>query len=213
MFILFVLIPVKSSLADWNWVPTGSMKPTIVEGDMVYVNKLAYGLRFPLTLKRISQWGDPERGDIVVLFSPEDDTRLVKRVVGLPGDEISMKNNKLSINGEFVAYEPLDPSKVQDVEPLLRQYSIFENENLDGRKHAVMSTPAIAAARRDFDGFTVPEGHYFVMGDNRDNSKDSRYFGFVERKLIIGEATHVICSFNKLDKYQPRYNRFFTDLE
>jgi len=92
LFIVFVVIPVKSSLADWNWVPTGSMNPTILEGDLIYVNKVAYDLRFPLTDYRLARWSDPERGDIVICFSPEDGTRLVKRVVGLPGETVEMRN-------------------------------------------------------------------------------------------------------------------------
>ncbi|MFH1719525.1 MAG: signal peptidase I, partial [Planctomycetota bacterium] len=79
LFTILVVVPVKSSLADWNWVPTGSMKPTILEGDLIYVNKVAYDLRFPLTMHRIARWSDPQRGDVVVCFSPDDGTRLVKR--------------------------------------------------------------------------------------------------------------------------------------
>ena len=92
-FIVFVVIPIKSSLADWNWVPTGSMNPTIIEGDLVYVDKVAYDLRIPLTMHRIARWSDPERGDIVICFSPEDGARLVKRVIGLPGDTVAMRRN------------------------------------------------------------------------------------------------------------------------
>ncbi|MGA2093846.1 MAG: signal peptidase I, partial [Sedimentisphaerales bacterium] len=102
--IVFVIIPLKSSIADWNWVPSESMNPTILEGDLVYVNKLAYDLRFPLTLHRLAKWSQPERGNIVICFSPEDRTRLVKRVVGLPGDTIEMKANVLLINGEPLSY-------------------------------------------------------------------------------------------------------------
>ena len=80
-FIIFVIIPVKSSLADWNWVPTGSMNPTILEGELVFINKTAYDLRFPLTSYRLAKWSDPERGDIVICFSPEDETRLIKRII------------------------------------------------------------------------------------------------------------------------------------
>jgi len=213
LFAAFVLTPVKSSLADWNWVPTGSMNPTIVEGDMVYVNKLAYDVRFPLTLKSMKHISDPERGDISVLFSPEDDVRLVKRVIGIPGDEIEMKNNILFINGEKLKYSELSSEHTKDLLVELRESSLFAQEHLGERKHAVMSIPGIQSNKRSFGKVVVPEGHYFVMGDNRDLSKDSRFFGFAERKLFIGEATGVIVSFNKLDKYQPRFGRFFKSLE
>ena len=213
LFFLFVVVPVKSSLADWNWVPTGSMNPTIVEGDLVYVNKLAYDLRFPLTLHSLNHISDPERGDISVLFSPEDDIRLVKRVIGVPGDEIEMRSNILFINGKRLDYSEISKEHTKDLEEELRRHSLFAEENLDGHKHAVMSVPAVPTDKRSFTRLVVPEGHYFVMGDNRDVSKDSRFFGFVERKLFIGEATNVIVSFNKLDKYQPRFGRFFTSLD
>lgn len=211
-FFVFIVTPLKSSLADWNWVPSGSMNPTILEGDMVYVNKAAYDLRFPLTLHRLAKWGNPERGDIVVLFSPEDEMRLVKRVVGLPGDELEMRENKLFINGQQMEYSSLPSAFVHDMTGALKQHAIFAQENLDGRKHAVMSVPAVATPKRSFSKITIPPGKYFVMGDNRDLSKDSRYIGFVDRERIIGKATNVIVSFNKLDKLQPRWDRFFAAL-
>ena len=212
LFFLLVVVPVKSSLADWNWVPTGSMNPTIVEGDLVYVNKLAYDFRFPLTLHSFKRISNPDRGDISVLFSPEDNMRLVKRVIGLPGDEIEMKNNILFINGERLNYSELSEERTNDLKAELRRHALFAEENLAGHKHAVMSIPALSTDKRSFKKVAVPEGHYFVLGDNRDVSEDSRYFGFVERKLFVGEATNVIVSFNTLDKYQPRFSRFFTSL-
>ena len=120
-FIVFVIIPMKSSLADWNWVPTASMSPTILEGDLVYVDKIAYDLRFPLTLRRLAKWSAPKRGDIVVCFSPDGGTRLVKRVIAEPGDTIEMKNNFLFLNGQSVAYTQIEsrymeylPRKIQN---------------------------------------------------------------------------------------------------
>ncbi len=211
-FVAFILVPMKSSLADWNWVPTGSMNPTIVEGDLVYVNKLAYDLRLPLSLHSLKRWSNPERGDISVLFSPEDDIRLVKRVIGLPGDEIEMKNNVLYINRKRLDYSGLSQEHTRDLMPELKRQSLFANEDLGGRKHAVMSIPKVITDKRSFEKIVVPQGHYFVMGDNRDVSKDSRYFGLVERKRFVGKATNVIVSFNILDKYQPRFSRFFTSL-
>src|SRR5437879_5912998 len=113
-----ILFAVRSSLADWNDVPTGSMIPTILEGDRIFVNKLAYDLKVPFTTRHLAQWADPKRGDIVVFFSPELDeatrepteTRLVKRCVAVPGDTLEVRDDKLIINGLVVAYTPLDPS-------------------------------------------------------------------------------------------------------
>ena len=212
LFIVFVVIPVKSSLADWNWVPTGSMNPTILEGDLIYVNKVAYDLRFPLTQYRLARWSDPERGDIVICFSPDDGTRLVKRVVGLPGETVEMKDNVLLINGKPISYTRMDPEYAEQLPDKVRDRCILATEELDGSAHAVMSVPSVAAAR-NFGPITVPRGSYFVLGDNRDNSRDSRYFGFIERDSIVGKAGGVIGSLDITDKYQPRFNRFFSKLQ
>ncbi len=211
-FIIFVVMPVKSSLADWNWVPTGSMIPTILEGDLVYVNKLAYDLRFPLTFYRIAKWSDPKRGDIVILFSPDDETRLVKRIIAVADDKIEMRNNVIFLNGQPLSYTKIDSKYIEQLTSKLKNRSILATENLNGTSHPVMSIPSIRAIR-DFGPITVPEDNYFVMGDNRDNSRDSRYFGFVERKAIIGEAKGVILSFDITDKFQPRLRRFFSSVD
>jgi len=211
-FIVFVVIPVKSSLADWNWVPTGSMNPTILEGDLIYVDKLAYDLRIPLTMHRIAKWSDPERGDIVICFSPEDGVRLVKRVIGLPGDIIKMRNNTLFLNGEPVGYTKIGRDYKELLSGKRKVRCILAIEDLDGVTHSVMSIPSISAMR-NFGPVTVPQGSYFVLGDNRDSSRDSRYFGFVDRESIVGKAKGIIGSFDITDKYQPRFGRFFESLK
>ncbi|MHC4326246.1 MAG: signal peptidase I [Planctomycetota bacterium] len=211
-FIVFVVIPVKSSLADWNWVPTGSMNPTILEGDLIYVDKIAYDLRIPLTMHRLAKWSDPERGDIVICFSPEDGVRLVKRVIGLPGDTIEMKNNTLLLNGEPVGYTKIGRDYTKLLSGKRTVKCILATEDLDGVAHSVMSIPSIKAIR-NFGPVTVPQDSYFVLGDNRDSSRDSRYFGFVDRELIVGKAKGVIGSFDITDKYQPRLGRFFESLK
>lgn len=212
LFVFLVFIPVRSSLADWSWVPTGSMNPTIMEGDMVYVNKLAYDLRLPLTLSRIGSWGDPKSEDIIVCFSPDNGTRLVKRVIACPGDKIKISNNQLYINDQAIKLETKPMSSVEDLNEKYSRKGLLYEEYLSDVPHLMMHTPHLNVMK-DFNEVIVPEGKYFVMGDNRDNSKDSRYFGFVERRQIIGKATMVIFSLDKLDKYQPRLSRFFTTLE
>ncbi|UCF15396.1 MAG: signal peptidase I [Phycisphaerales bacterium] len=212
LFVVFVVIPVKSSLADWNWVPTGSMNPTILEGDLIYVNKVAYDLRFPLTKYRLARWSDPERGDIVICFSPDDGTRLIKRVIGLPGETVEMRDNTLLLNGAPVGYRQIDPEYAEQLPDKVRGRCVLATEELDGSPHAVMSVPSVVAVR-DFGPVKVPQGSYFVMGDNRDNSRDSRYFGFVQRESIVGKARGVIGSFDITEKYQPRFKRFFSKLK
>ena len=213
LFITFGILPIKASVASMNFVPTGSMNPTILEGDFVFSNHLAYGLRVPLTDYRLAQWGNPDRGDVVICLSPEDGIRLVKRVIGLPGDEIEMRDRRLFINGEAQEYEPLDQEVIVDLSPALKKISVFANEKLEGRDHPVMATPPLNSPYTSFSKRTLGEGEYFIMGDNRDNSKDSRIFGTVPRSQIVGEATHVVASFNKLDLYQPRWSRFFTKMK
>ncbi len=208
---LLLATSIKSAIADWNIVPTGSMKPTIVEGDRIFVNKLAYDLKIPYTTWHLSTWDDPDRGDIVVFYSPVDGTRLVKRVVGLPGDLIAMRNNRLFINGQAIEYEFLNQSSIDAIAPERDSRQLFFNENLSGRNHPVLISP-YRPSLRSFGSITVPDGHYFMMGDNRDNSADSRYFGFVGRKQIVGRATAVVVSLDLDNYYRPRWERFFTKL-
>src|SRR5277367_4097672 len=107
LIMVLVMLAFRSAIADWNDVPTGSMKPTILEGDRVFVNKIAYDLKVPFTTWHLAQWDNPVRGDIVVFFSPADGMRIVKRVIGLPGDRIELRNDEVFVNGEPLKYEPL----------------------------------------------------------------------------------------------------------
>jgi signal peptidase I len=206
---LLIATSFKSAVADWNVVPTGSMKPTIIEGDRIFVNKLAYDLKIPYTTIHIAQWGDPQRGDIVVFYSPADGRRLVKRVIGIPGDSISMRNNELLINGEIIPYESIDRTAFD--ESLNESTFVFFRENLIGRKHAVMITPS-SPSMRSFGPVEVPQNKYFMMGDNRDNSGDSRFFGFVDRRNIVGRVSWIVISLDLDNYYMPRWNRSFVRL-
>ena len=200
----------KSALADWNDVPTGSMIPTILAGDRLLVNKLAYDLKIPYTTLHLAAWADPARGDIVVFYSPQSGTRLVKRVVGLPGDLIAMRNNRLMINGRWLDYTPfgLDENTAEEIDHPVPH--LFFNENLPGSEHVVMLSPELPSLD-SFGPVTIPEGKYFMMGDNRDNSADSRYFGLVDRRLILGRATRVVIS-REGSFLHPRWDRFFQEL-
>jgi signal peptidase I len=208
LVLLLIVSSLRSALADWNDVPTGSMKPTIQEGDRVVVNKLAYDLKFPFTTWELAKWGDPKRGDIVVLFSPADGVRLVKRVIALPGDRVEMKDNQLFVNGKAASVAPIG-APTDDPEQGL---TFVTDENLDGHLHKVMFTPQVPALR-SFPAITVPPGRYFVMGDNRDNSNDSRFIGFIERRRIVGKATAVAFSLDRAHHYKPRADRFFKGLQ
>jgi signal peptidase I len=209
---LLLVTAAKSAIADINYVPTGSMKPTILEGDVVFINKLAYDLRVPFTFARIARWADPQPGDIVVCFSPADEMRLVKRIVGVPGDTVELRKDVLFLNGIRQNYTPLPAAFTRDMGAAERGQAIFAQETLGSRAHAIMALPGTPALR-DFGPVQVPSGCYFVMGDNRDNSNDSRFFGFVARREIIGEARGVLVSANLDRGLQPRVRRFFTSLD
>ena len=212
LILAVVMFSIRSSLADWNDVPSGSMKPSILEGDRIYVNKLAYDLKFPFTTWHLVEWGNPRRGDIVVFYSPKDGTRLVKRVIGLPGDTVELRNEQLVINGQPVEYASADPKMPAQLSDAERARGIFATEELPACPHAVMALNGVAAMRT-FGPVQVPDGRYFMMGDNRDDSFDSRYFGTVPRKQIVGRATAVVISFNKTNYWIPRWNRSFSSLE
>lgn len=200
----------KSAIADWNDVPTGSMKPTILIGDRVFVNKLAYGLKIPYTTHHLFRWAEPKRGDIVVFYSPKDGTRLIKRVVGMPGDLISLYKKRLYINDAPVEYETLTDERLSKIPAELKSHYRIYDENLEGKQHPVMISGAHTFLD-SFDPVTIPEEKYFMMGDNRDNSADSRVFGFVDQDLILGHATSIVLSRDG-SFLNPRWERFFKKL-
>ena len=209
LFMVLVVSSMRSALADWNDVPTGSMKPTILEGDRVIVNKLAYDLKIPFSTVRIARWSSPHRGDVVVFFSPADDMRLVKRVIGLPGDMVAMRDEQLFINGEPAHWtSPADASSLSD---FAGQRAWQVEESVSGIRHKLMITENVPALR-SFEPRKVPTGEYFVMGDNRDDSNDSRYIGFISGQAIVGRATAVAFSFDRANHFKPRFDRFMTAL-
>jgi signal peptidase I len=212
LVVLLVVGGFRSAVADWNDVPTGSMKPTILEGDRIVINKLAYDLKVPFTSWRLWRWASPQRGDIVVLFSPGDGKRLVKRVIGLPGDRLTLRNNRLFINDLPVTYEALPKGAVDEFRPEGPRRRVLATENLGAHPHAVMITPDVPAMRF-YGPIQVPPQKYFVMGDNRDESGDSRVFGFVPADSIAGRATAVAASVDPSNHYLPRWHRFLHALQ
>lgn len=212
LIVLIVFGSFRSAVADWNDVPTGSMKPTILEGDRIFVNKMAYDLRFPFTSWRLAKWAGPQRGDIVILFSPADGTRLVKRVIGLPGDKVAMINNRVFINGQPLAYEPMDAAAVGGIVADQPSGLRMAREKIDHTVHPIMLTPRIPAMRT-FRPVTLADDEYFVMGDNRDKSRDSRFFGTVQRSSIVGKVSRVVLSLDLSNHYIPRWDRFFHRLD
>src|SRR3954452_19955745 len=181
LVMLVVLFSFRSAVADYNVVPTGSMKPTIIECDRIFVNKLAYDLKIPFTKIHIAEWADPKRGDVVVFDRPSDGVRLVKRVVAIPGDTLQLRNNHLYINGQAATYSTLPDDVKNQMQPTQRAGHDYALETLFGVSHPVMGSPQYVNEKRNYGPLTVPPGRYFMMGDNRDNSEDSRWpdVGFV----------------------------------
>ena len=157
------------------------------------------------------EWGAPKRGDVVVLYSPADGKRLVKRVMGLPGDVLSMYKGRLYINNKPAEYESLAAGDRDALGLEGEPKEVVVWETVGTLTHPVTLTP-FQPAIRNFEPVVVPDNHYFVMGDNRDNSRDSRYFGFVDRDLIVGRALAVVVSLNPAHSYSPRWDRFFFEL-
>ena len=205
VLLIALMMVFRSSLADWNEVPTGSMLPTIVQGDRIYIDKLAYDLNVPFSHFSLAHLADPQRGDIIVFDSKHSDKRLVKRVVAVPGDSIQMRNKQLFINGRAIDYD--DPKPVAN-QPL--PY-IEMQENLFGVAHAIRVLPR-RTGRDNFNALVIPAGYYFALGDNRDNSADSRVIGLIPRGEIIGRARQVVMSLNYDNYYIPRAKRFWKTL-
>ena len=210
LVVVVVLFTFRSSLADWYDVPTGSMQPTILVGERVVVNKLAYGLKVPFTRIRVASWDEPERGDVVTFPSPADGQRLVKRVVAVGGDVVAMRGGVLSLDGRALAYRshaapdwPLRPDDTQD--------HGWYVESLPDREHAVMTTDQ-RPRLRDWGPVRVPAGQVLVLGDNRDNSADGRVFGFVPVERIEGRVEAVALSLDRDRWWKPRWGRFGTGL-
>lgn len=215
-FLLFLLGLglLRTAVADWNPIPSASMRPTLLEGDVVLVNRLAYDLKLPLTDLTLLHLGEPRRGDVVTFSSPRDGTRLIKRIVGLPGDRVAVRGGLLVLNGQ-----PLPAFDVRSHGERLAPGWVVEawrgTEVLDGRPHAVQALPALRG-RLDMAETKVPAGHYFMLGDNRDNSEDSRAIGPVSREKLIGRAHRVLVAADWLGedgwRLAPRFERWGTAL-
>ena len=202
LIIAVLIFTGRSMLADWYQVPTGSMKPTILEGDRVFVAKCAYQIRFPFSAIRLFSVGSPKRGDVVVVRNPDGGTTpLVKRVVGLPGDVVELKREKLFVNGVFQPLQ-LRPSAADPDGPAL-----IGTERLAGQTHPIQILPE-RPALRSFGPVRVPANEVFLMGDNRDDSRDGRYFGPRPIADLLGKAEGIFWSWNPKFWKGPRLSRF-----
>ncbi|MDH3757154.1 MAG: signal peptidase I [Gammaproteobacteria bacterium] len=198
--VLLIVLVIRSFVFEPFRIPSGSMMPTLLQGDFIFVKKFSYGLRLPVTETKLLETGSPERGDVVVFRLPQDPSiNYIKRVVGLPGDTVVYEEHRLTINGELIELER-SPDAMPS-EPVYIEY-------LDGRRHEILITNSYSV--RD-DVYTVPEGHYFVMGDNRDNSKDSRFIEAIPESHLVGEAVRVWMHMDGLS--WPRWDRIGTKIQ
>jgi signal peptidase I len=214
-FVLFLglMFVFRSAWADWMVVPTGSMNPTIIEGDRVLVDKHAFGLRVPFTLTRLTRGEDPARGDIVVFDSPADGTTLIKRVAAIPGDTIALEGERLIVNGVAAHYAATDPRATEGLPAKTRAAGpLALLESGLAAPHRILLLPG-RSAPSTMAPVTVPDGMYFMLGDNRDNSADSRYIGFVPRDRIVGRARRVVLSLDPDEYYRPRLSRTLSTLD
>jgi signal peptidase I len=202
----------RSFLYEPFKIPSSSMVPTLLVGDLILVNKFAYGIRLPIINKKIVDIGVPKRGDVMVFKYPVDPSLdYIKRVVGVPGDKIIYRNKRLTVNGKEVSYQALPDYLDEERLSYSKQYV----ENLTNTTHKILNderAPAFISNPQDFpnrkncsynlEGFacTVPDGQYFMMGDNRDNSLDSRYWGFVPDRNIVGKAFFVWMNLSNLKR-------------
>lgn len=209
---IILMLGFRSAWADWVYVPTGSMNPTIIEGDRLLVDKHVYGLRIPFTRVRVSRGEDPQRGDIVTFDSPADGQLLVKRVIGVPGDVIAMSDERLTVNGAPARYLPADRRDTRSLLLATQAERPQAWRETTGRcRHDILLLPD-RSSPATFGPVVVPPGMYWVLGDNRDNSADSRYIGFVPRRNIVGHATEILVSFNPDRYHLPRTRRGFIPL-
>lgn len=211
LFFLFAMIVVRSAIADWYGVPSSSMYPTLMIGDRIVSDRLAYDFKLPFTDVIVKHIADPQRGDIVTFISPEDGNRLVKRLIGVPGDVIEMRGEHLIINGIQASYAQAGGDVSTHLTPDYQGEQLVLKEQLLGRQRPIIVMPQ-RPAMRSFGPVTVPQGEYLMLGDNRDNSKDSRYIGFVKRALLTGQVKRVVFSLDAEKFYLPRVERFGASL-
>ncbi|MEW9580883.1 signal peptidase I [Paraburkholderia sp. DGU8] len=213
--VILVVFVVRSFVVEPFKIPSGSMVPTLLVGDFILVNKFEYGIRLPITNTKITEGRAPARGDVVVFRYPKDESvDYIKRVIGVPGDVIAYQDKKLSINGKPVPETPLPDYLDEERLGYAKQFE----EDIDGRKNAILNNPAVPpfiVGAEDFpyrDNCTynargvickVPPGNYFMMGDNRDNSADSRYWGFAPDRNIVGRAFFIWMNFSDLKRIGP----------
>ncbi len=205
-----VLFAFRSAIADWNDVPTGSMKPTIIEGDRVFVNKLAYDLKVPFTTWHLAQWDNPARGEIVVFYSPADGKRLVKRVIGLPGDRIELRHDQVLVNDQPLQYQSLPQKYINEIATAEQSSHQYATEDLATHAHPVMSTRNSPAPPRHFGPRDRPRRP--ILHDGRQPRQQLRLPLLRLRPPQRHRRPRHHRRPPPSDYSSPRWHRFFTTL-
>jgi len=207
-----VLLAFRSTVADWNRIPTESMLPSLVAGDRILVDKLAYDLRVPFTLQRLARRADPARGEIATFLSPDDGRLLVKRVVAIPGDNVTLSDNRLVVNGVAATYRPEPDRDAASCPPMPSgcRPLPYREEILGSSRSVLLGEGKVEA--KNMPARRVPADHYVVLGDNRDASRDSRDIGLVHREWFVGRVTRVAFSLDPAAGYLPRGDRWLLPL-
>lgn len=207
--VFLIVFMIRTFIAEPYRIPSGSMKPTLVEGDFILVSKFKYGWYFPVLNVRANPFSQIQRGDVVVFrYPPDPKVVFIKRVIGLPGDKIVYVNKNLFINGELVPKEYLQTTYTDALDGKPYMVREFVETLPDNVEHDIYTRNMPGY---EFDG-VVPEGHYFAMGDNRDDSGDSRVWGFVPDHYVKGKAEYVLISLNQ-KSFKPRFDRFGERIE
>lgn len=209
--VLLLVFVLRAFIAEPFRIPSGSMRPGLIEGDFILVNKFAYGLRFPTTGTKLAGDSNPHRGDVMVFRNPRDTTQnYIKRVVGLPGDKVRVQDKIIYINDKPVALDYIETTLDKDMSGATRKVKHYK-ETLNSITHSIYVEDHESG---DMNETVVPDGHYFVMGDNRDMSLDSRVWGFVPDELILGRAFFIWLSLDS-NNWIVRWSRFgpITDKE
>ncbi|MCH2577655.1 MAG: signal peptidase I [Pseudomonadales bacterium] len=186
--VLLIVLVLRSFLVEPFQIPTGSMIPTLNVGDFILVNKYAYGVRLPIIGTKIIQVKDPDRGEVIVFVPPHENKYYIKRVIGLPGDTVRYEDKTLFINGELISKDYVESIMIQTSIGDLP--GVLYSETINGVEHATQNIDAVGR-QRTRTNWVIPNGHYFMMGDNRDNSSDSRVWGTVPNEDIVGKAIAV----------------------
>jgi len=210
--IILIVLLVRSFVVEPFRIPSGSMMPTLLVGDFILVNKFSYGIRLPVLNSKILDTGEPQRGDVIVFRYPENPSiDYIKRVVGVPGDHIVYRNKVLYINGEEAPQQYLG-SYLGEGSGKMMTGARRLNEDLLGTKHDILIVPGRNIRTGDYS-FVVPKGQYFAMGDNRDNSSDSRFWGTVPEENLVGKAFMIWMSWDWDKDYFVSWGRLGNHIE